>query len=122
MINPDPPYFKKLSKPIAAGGILVAVVALIVVAISGDFFAADAPLEPGRLAFSKNGWKTDFTKHTIPLEEINSAGPGKHGIPPLDKPTFVSLERADKWMESKNPVIAFEVNGDVRAYPLQILS
>ena len=75
-----------------------------------------------RAPFSTEAWQTDFSRHTVPLTEINSAGPGKDGIPPLDEPKFTSVERADKWLDGKNPVIAFELNGDVRAYPLQILS
>ena len=97
-------------------------VTLIVIAATGGFFADDAPPAPGQLAFSTKGWRTDFTKHTIPLEDIRGAGPGKDGIPPLDRPTFVSVERANRWMENQNPVIALELNGDVRAYPLQILN
>ena len=122
MIKPHRPYFRKLSKKMAVGGAVMALLALIVVSARGDFFADDSPPEASRLAFSQKGWKTDFTLHTVPLESIRSAGPGKDGIPPLDKPTFVSVERAAKWMEGKNPVISFEQNGDVRAYPLQILS
>lgn len=122
MMRPQRPYFRKLSKPTAISCALLVLVVLIVVTARGDFFADDSPPEPGRLAFSKIGWQTDFSLHTVPLEDINSAGPGKDGIPPLDAPTFVSVERADKWMEGENPVIAFEQNGDVLAYPLQILS
>lgn len=117
-----PAYFGKLSFPMAAGGALVALAALIVIAASGGFFEDDSPPDPERLAFSKSGWKTDFSKHTIPLADIRGAGVGRDGIPPLDRPTFTSVERADQWLDGINPVIAFEVNGDNRAYPLQILS
>ena len=65
--------------------------------------------------------KTDFTKHSVPLNEIKSGGPPKDGIPPIDNPRFVSVEEAAKWVYAKEPVMVFSHNGDVRAYPLQIL-
>ena len=75
-----------------------------------------------RAPFSTKGWKTDFSRHTVPLTEIEGAGPGLDGIPPLDGPKFTSVERGDKWLNGMNPVIAFELNGDARAYPLQIMT
>ena len=32
---------------------------------------------------------TDFDKHSVPLSEIISGGPGKDGIPAIDKPEFL---------------------------------
>ena len=74
-----------------------------------------------RARFSTAGWKTDFTRHSVPLEEISSGGPPRDGIPPLDRPTFEAVEQADRWLAAQEPVIAFAVGGDARAYPLQIL-
>ena len=72
--------------------------------------------------FSTRGWKTDFSRHTVPYTEIISGGPGKDGIPPLDNPKFTTSENANEWLDELEPVIAFEINGDARAYPLQILT
>jgi len=66
------------------------------------------------------GWKTDFAKHSVPFDEIRSGGPGKDGIPAIDAPQFVSVDDAG-FLEDREPVIALEVDGDVRAYPIQIL-
>lgn len=66
-------------------------------------------------------WDTDFSRHTVPMETIISGGPGKDGIPAIDAPRFVGFGRADEWLHPKEPVIAVEVNGDARAYPLQVL-
>ena len=66
-------------------------------------------------------WKTDFSKHSIPLDEIISGGVGRDGIPPIDNPSFVSIEEALAWLQPQSPVIAFENNGEARAYPLGIL-
>ena len=41
--------------------------------------------------FSRDGWKTNFDKHDVPLTEIRSGGPPKDGIPALDHPKFVGV-------------------------------
>jgi len=66
-------------------------------------------------------WRTDFTRHTVPLEEIVSGGPPKDGIPALDDPRFVSVEQADEWLDDREPVLVVEHGDDARAYPYQIL-
>lgn len=72
-------------------------------------------------AFSLDGWKTDFSRHSVPLSEITSGGPPRDGIPPLDHPSFVAPGAAQAWLKGREPVIALEINGDDRAYPLEIL-
>ncbi|HCL25256.1 MAG TPA: hypothetical protein DHW65_02765, partial [Dehalococcoidia bacterium] len=67
------------------------------------------------------GWKTDFQYHSVPFTDIISGGPPRDGIPPLDNPRFVDVNMADEWLSDLEPVISFELNGDVRAYPIQIL-
>lgn len=57
----------------------------------------------------------------MPLEEIISGGPGKDVIPAIDSPKFIDTQAADEFLDDQEPVIAFELNADVRAYPLQIL-
>jgi len=70
----------------------------------------------------KTEWpKTDFGKHAVPLSEIHSGGPPKDGIPPIDRPRFISSDDAARWLHAREPVIVFERGGDARAYPLQIL-
>jgi hypothetical protein len=65
-------------------------------------------------------WKTDFSRRAVPLSEIESGGPGRDGIPPIDRPRFVEIG-AVGFLRPKEPVIELEVGGDARAYPLQIL-
>ena len=72
--------------------------------------------------FSISGWETDFSLHSVPYSEIRGGGPPADGIPPIDAPEFVTAQEADDWLAEKEPVIALEINGDVRAYPLQILT
>jgi hypothetical protein len=70
---------------------------------------------------SIRGWKTDFSRHSVPFAEIFSGGPPRDGIPPLDDPKFTTPDEAAEWLGDQEPVISFELNGETRAYPLQIL-
>lgn len=72
-------------------------------------------------AGAERQFSTDFSKHSVPYDEILSGGPPKDGIPAIDEPKFVSVEEADEWLDDREPVIRFQVEDDVRAYPLQIL-
>jgi hypothetical protein len=56
------------------------------------------------------------------VEEIFSGGPPPDGIPPIDNPTFDSLDVAAEWLQDQSPVIAFELDGVARAYPLAIMT
>jgi hypothetical protein len=66
-------------------------------------------------------WQTDFTKHTVPLDEIVPGGPPKDGIPAIDKPNFVSVAEADEWLSRREPIVVVAVGQEAKAYPLQIL-
>ena len=54
--------------------------------------------------------------------EIISGGVGRDGIPPIDNPQFDDLATADEWLQPASPVIALEIDGVARAYPLAILT
>ena len=69
----------------------------------------------------RDDWKTDFGKHTVPLEEFASGGPPKDGIRSIDRPSFVSVREADRWLEDREPVAVVKVSEEVKAYPLSIL-
>jgi len=66
-------------------------------------------------------WKTDFSKSLVPLEEFQSGGPPKDGIPAIDDPHFTRAENVD-WLEGREPVIAVTVGVETRGYPIQILT
>ncbi|MDH3452970.1 MAG: DUF3179 domain-containing protein, partial [Gammaproteobacteria bacterium] len=79
-------------------------------------------LAPFSSAFSSGEWpKTDFDKRTVELSEIRSGGPPKDGIPAIDKPKFIAVQQAADEFTAREPVIVVTINGDARAYPLQIL-
>ena len=69
-----------------------------------------------------DSWNTDWERHTIDYDEILSGGPPRDGIPSIDAPTFDSQDVAGIWLASNEPVIAVEIDGEARAYPLQILT
>jgi hypothetical protein len=66
-------------------------------------------------------FKTDFARHTVPYSDILSGGPPKDGIPAIDKPVFVPVTDADTWLRPAEAVARVVINGDARAYPVQVL-
>ena len=91
---------------------LVALVVTIALAGCGSHRSGQkaAPLSAADLRGLSAGWKTDFARHTVPLREIMSGGPGKDGIPALDRPRF--LEAADvSFLRPQEPVIALTLAG-----------
>jgi hypothetical protein len=67
------------------------------------------------------GWTTDFSLHSVEYKEIRSGGVPRDGIPPLDDPQFTAAGLASEWLDDREPVIALEINGVAKAYPLQVL-
>ena len=68
------------------------------------------------------GWGTNFGVSLVLYEEIFSGGVPRDGIPALNDPRFISVAEADAVYADNSPVVQFEVNGDARAYPLDILT
>lgn len=77
---------------------------------------------PERLRSLTQSWDTNWNRHTIPYDELLAGGPPRDGIPSIDDPHFVSPEEAAEWLPGNEPVIALELEGEARAYPLQILT
>ncbi len=77
---------------------------------------------PQQLQLATSGWNTDWTRHTIAYSELLSGGPPRDGIPSIDEPIFIDQEEASTWLADNEPVIALEINDDVRAYPIQVLT
>ncbi len=66
-------------------------------------------------------YDASFPTPLIDPDDILSGGPPPDGIPPIDDPKFVSVAEADEWLNDQEPVLVVDVDGDVRAYPIQIL-
>jgi hypothetical protein len=67
--------------------------------------------------------KTDFCLYQEGVfDEILSGGVPRDGIPPIDNPSFDSIDVASEWLQPQSPVIAVELDDVARAYPLAILT
>ena len=86
----------------------LAVVATCIALVSAGCGASGGEQRDDALNVSRAGWKTDFSRHSVPLSEFRGGGPGRDGIPPIDKPKFVAQERADAWMADNEPVLVVE--------------
>jgi hypothetical protein len=60
-------------------------------------------------------------KSIVPLDQIVSGGPPPDGIPSIDNPKFISVQEASKFLKDSELVLGLNINGDIRAYPLQII-
>lgn len=63
---------------------------------------------------------TDGVRHSIPLDEILSGGPGKDGIPSIDNPKFISVAQAS-FLSDADSGLGLTVSGESRFYPYRIL-
>ena len=90
------------------------VVLLIGLLAPGASFAQSTNAEVRRLTGGEE-WRTDFSRHSVPLSEILSGGPPRDGIPPIDHPRFESAGEANRWLDDRHPVIVVEAEGG--AYP-----
>ncbi|SRR5713101_4404504 len=73
------------------------------------------PAGPGQKPF-------DVTRHVIRLEEIQSGGPPKNGIPALDHPAFVNVSEADRNLKAQDIILGVEFGSVAKAYPVRILN
>lgn len=70
-------------------------------------------------AQAANGF--DLSKHSVPLDQIVSGGPGKDGIPAILKPIFVSAGEA-AFLRAEDRVLGLSQGGEAKAYPIKILN
>ena len=66
-------------------------------------------------------WTTDFCHSAVDFDEILVGNPVKDGIPSVSDPAMESIASAAEWLSQRSPVIAVEIDGEARAYPLAIL-
>jgi hypothetical protein len=104
-----------LSKPWPARIIRIALLVGV-----GWWFAKD--LVHAQLSVSLEWPNTNFEKTLVDLAEIQSGGPPKDGIPPVDDPQFDSVGESNKWLNPREPVVVVSIDGETKAYPIQILT
>ena len=63
--------------------------------------------------------QTNFAQRSIDLKEIITYGP-KDSIPPIDDPRFEPVAKVTD-IGPLEPVLSIGIDGDLRAYPLQVL-
>jgi hypothetical protein len=83
--------------------------------------SSDATGLPAGASALEDRFNDAFPDPLIDPGEVVSGGPPPDGIPPIDDPQFVSVADADEWLNDPEPVLVVDVDGDVRAYPIQIM-
>ena len=66
-------------------------------------------------------WSTDTTNHVIDLSEITIVVP-RGTFPNIDYPPFLGKKKGLEAFFEHEPVIAVEINGHAKAYPLNMLT
>ena len=70
-------------------------------------FALQANAAYAAELFSKEEFpKTDFSKHTVPLNELYTGGPPRDEINPIDEPAFIRVKEASEIYDDREPVVA----------------
>jgi hypothetical protein len=83
-------------------------------------------VEPGPNEDVLSGLRTfndplpELPEPTTDLSKLRSGGPPPDGIPSIDIPIFQTAESVDH-LTPTAPVLAVEIDGDARAYPLDIM-
>ena len=83
--------------------------------------SSDATGLPAGASALDDRFNDAFPDPLIDPGEVQSGGPPPDGIPPIDDPQFISVTDADEWLNDPEPVLVVDVDGDVRAYPIQIM-
>ncbi len=92
--------------------------ALLAFAVSSALMVIGVQASSGR--WQAEGWKTDFARRTIELDEVISGGLPRDGIPSIDDPKFISVGSI-RDIDPREPVIGVEIGGEAKAYPLRVL-
>ncbi|CAN5801974.1 DUF3179 domain-containing protein [soil metagenome] len=83
--------------------------------------APDAPdVTVSGLSIANGGSAEGAPTPLVDLDEIRSGGPPPDGIPAVDEPRFLPTGAVD-FLADNEPVLAIDIDGDRRAYPVQIL-
>jgi hypothetical protein len=68
---------------------------------------------------SKNGF--DLSGSAVPVHEILSGGPPRDGIPAIDEPRFMPVNKV-RWLQDGDRVLGIDYGGQAKAYPIAILN
>ena len=82
--------------------------------------AASADLQRAR-EWRIQQWSTNFRIASVALTELRTSDLERYRAEPIEVPVFEDVEEADAFLDPREPVIAFSVGVDARAYPLRFL-
>ncbi|MBE9527253.1 MAG: DUF3179 domain-containing protein [Proteobacteria bacterium] len=82
------------------------------------FFCLCSSLSFAEQALVKNGF--DLSNASIKIEDVFSGGPPRDGIPSIDNPKFIDVDKVD-FLQDDDIVIGLVRGEKVRAYPTRIL-
>lgn len=99
--------------------IVISAIAAVVVITNFGYLPITNSADTEQLGTESSG--KGEPKSIVPLDKIVSGGPPPDGIPSIDNPKFVSIQEAGKFLQDGELVVGVNINGDIRAYPLQIL-
>jgi len=63
----------------------------------------------------------DFSKHSVPLDQILSGGPPKDGIPAILHPVFINATEAS-FLNEQDRILGVVEGVEAKAYPIKILN
>jgi hypothetical protein len=66
--------------------------------------------------------RTNFSKHSVPLDSIRDGGVGKNDIPAVDYPEFVDVTNARGFLTEPDYGILLDIGGEQKFYPFNILN
>ena len=85
-----------------------------------DYATVNYDLDPAGDALRDDRRNAAFPPPVIEPSLIRSGGVPPDGIPPIDSPNFVPTSDVD-FLTDDEAVVSVEIDGDARAYPVQIL-
>jgi hypothetical protein len=100
------------TRTVVAVAVLIAATAGLLALASRD--SGDTAARPPKTAAE------DGSVQGLDPAQIQTVIP-RDGIPAIDEPHFDAVSDVD-WLADEEPVVALEVDGDARAYPLQIMT
>jgi len=71
------------------------------------------------MAEEKNGF--DLTGALVPPDEIFRGGPQKDGIPAINKPKFIPVNKAN-FLSPEDHILGITISGKSKAYPIKIMN
>ncbi len=86
-----------------------------------DYSGVDYDLDPAGSALRGDRNDAAFPRSVVDPADIVRGGPPPDGIPSIDDPVFSSISDVDFISDDNEAVIVVEINGEAKAYPIQIL-